>query len=89
MCRDVLECNHWVDPFQAACLKEGAWPNRQDSLLRPHFPKTETGRVGVVLYEKLGGASKISLLPRPDQRAPVREAGSDGRDYTLRAAGNR
>ena len=38
-------------------------------------------------FKKYDRANQISILPWPDSRALVCEAGSDGGDYTLRVAG--
>ena len=76
-----------IDPRQATCRTEGASPSRQDGLLRPHLPKTKTGRDKFVPFEKFGGAIQIAIPPWPDSRALVGEAGRVGRDYMLRVAG--
>ena len=52
-----------------------------------HLPKTKTGRDKIVPLEKFGRASQISILPWPDSRALVHEAGSARGDYTLGVAG--
>ena len=83
----VLECNRWIDPFQAACRTEGAWPSRQDSLLRPPSQKRRLEGIKFVPLKKFGGARQISILPWADVRALVCEAGSSSGDYTLRVAG--
>ena len=47
------------------------------------FPAPQTGQSS----SAIGGASQVSILPRPDERALVCEAGSDGGGYTLCVAG--
>ena len=74
--QSVLECTRMQPLGRPAGRTEGNWPNGQDSLLRPHFPKTKTGRMNFVPLEKFGGAIQISILPWPDSRALVSEAGS-------------